>query len=867
MTRRGPALAGRTAAVAATLAGLWLRLYDLGAQPLWSDEGLSLHRAALGARDLALGRIIVDGTATIDPMPPLYFALLAAARPWLGDGIWAQRFVGAALATAAVPLAWVAATRLFGRAAGVTAAVLAAAAPLAVWYAQELRPYGLVLAAVLAATAIAARPAVDGGGAVRRGAHWLAAGAVAAGLHPFAAFAVLAQAPRVVWPAWRAARRRTRRVVAAAAAATLALAAPRVVAVLGGPAQVDFTAVPAAEVVRQALAAFAVGLSPSLAQPWPRIAPLAALAVAGLAAGVADRRRRRGVAMACAMLVTPVAGVLALSAFNPLYNGPRHVLPALPGFLLLAAAAAALPGPMRRPPGSRGRRGAAPWRGDARGAGVVVAVVAAGLVAVLATTSLAVSARQLQRQFGGSPHRKDDIRQLVEDLAVRVRTGDAVVLHDALIGFTFDAEARALGLAWPWQPIPHFPNEDEAAAAGRLAALDPGSGGRIWFVDRPVPRGGFPAAPLVEVADERFTRLDRRQYDRMWLEVGLRAYDRPDRRPIGAARPISAALAAWSNGLALNDVRLEATPVTAGASLRLAADWQRHAAVGGDAAYALRLVGRGGAPPIDLGSDRAVPGRAVDDVPLGDVAAVALDAVVPVDAPAGRHAIEIRLVDVGQGEPSPLDGDPASPWRPVGEVDVGPAALPPAALRALQAHRPGWRAAPARWAGPWRLVAASRVPPTATAAGAMALLVSWQWDPSTADEGTAAGEAAAGARWAAALRLVDAAGRELARASTPLAAPARTGGLATAAVTLAVPADAAGRLAVETAMLDGGTTDGVAVAMRGRWWPAGAWVTLGRTQAVAGAASARAANGWSLSPSSPSTTLAASSRRPPHEAP
>ncbi|MBU1878482.1 MAG: glycosyltransferase family 39 protein, partial [Chloroflexi bacterium] len=82
-------------------------------------------------------------TAT-DIQPPLYYLLL---RPWLllaGDSEFVLRFLSLFFGVLTVPLLVVVARRLFGPRAGLLAGLLAAAAPLYVWYAQEARMYTLL---------------------------------------------------------------------------------------------------------------------------------------------------------------------------------------------------------------------------------------------------------------------------------------------------------------------------------------------------------------------------------------------------------------------------------------------------------------------------------------------------------------------------------------------------------------------------------------------------------------------------------------------------------------------------------------------------------------------------------------------------
>ena len=141
-----------------SLVGFGLRIYAFDFQPLWWDEGWSFYAASLPSREM------VAATAA-DIHPPLYYALL---RLWLqvaGPGPELARFLSALFGVLLIPLGY-----LFGREIlllaltgqppgrepanqlGVAAAVVITAAPLAVYYSQEVRMYGLVTLLGLSST-------------------------------------------------------------------------------------------------------------------------------------------------------------------------------------------------------------------------------------------------------------------------------------------------------------------------------------------------------------------------------------------------------------------------------------------------------------------------------------------------------------------------------------------------------------------------------------------------------------------------------------------------------------------------------------------------------------------------------------------
>ncbi|MCB9099349.1 MAG: glycosyltransferase family 39 protein [Anaerolineales bacterium] len=120
-----------------TLLGFGLRLYHLDFQPLWGDEGWSVYFATEN-----LGQLIALTAADIHP--PLYYLLLKGWFGLMGVGPEAARLLSVLIGTLLIPVLLVLGRRLFGARVGVIAAAVAALMPMAIYYAQEVRMYGLV---------------------------------------------------------------------------------------------------------------------------------------------------------------------------------------------------------------------------------------------------------------------------------------------------------------------------------------------------------------------------------------------------------------------------------------------------------------------------------------------------------------------------------------------------------------------------------------------------------------------------------------------------------------------------------------------------------------------------------------------------
>ena len=120
-----------------TLLGFGLRLQRLSFQPLWGDEGWSFYLALQPVPELLT-------LTAIDIHPPLYYLLL---KMWLflaGVGPEAARLLSVMIGTALIPTLFILGKRLFNRRAGVLSAAIVSLMPLAIYYAQEVRMYGLV---------------------------------------------------------------------------------------------------------------------------------------------------------------------------------------------------------------------------------------------------------------------------------------------------------------------------------------------------------------------------------------------------------------------------------------------------------------------------------------------------------------------------------------------------------------------------------------------------------------------------------------------------------------------------------------------------------------------------------------------------
>lgn len=163
-----PRLGERSMVLALVLGAFALRVGLLQGQSLWPDEGISWYLATNPQAILEADH------------PPLYFLALGAWMRIAGDSVLALRFFSTVPDVLLVALLWRWGKRVGRPCAGILAALLWGASPLAVWYATEVRGYAwLAFLCTLASYLLLAQ--------IRPTLYFLT-GAAALLIHPFAAF-------------------------------------------------------------------------------------------------------------------------------------------------------------------------------------------------------------------------------------------------------------------------------------------------------------------------------------------------------------------------------------------------------------------------------------------------------------------------------------------------------------------------------------------------------------------------------------------------------------------------------------------------------------------------------------------------------
>lgn len=427
-----------------TLLGLALRVWNIGGQTLLPDEGSSIFFARLPLSTLAC--------SLCDPHPPGFYLLLALWQRLTDSEGW-LRLPSVLAGTLAIPLTWLVARTVLrpltadedprpGQ-VGLLAAALLAAAPIAVWYSREIRPYALLalLALALVWAGLRWRLHPDG----RHAAAYLVTGWLALGTE-YGALGVcflLNLWLLTGWP-WRATPHRAdwpRRWLALQAALLL-------------PFGLWWALSAQPQALRQMSyqAIFLAVQSQKLGVDWTPATARGVIVLVGamgaaLAAGLALLIRRsprvrawlRGpVARTCVILALIALSLLGM--LPRLYTVKRHLNVLLP--LLTMAAAWAVLWPQRR-------------RAWLPGSGLVTLLLA------LSAVMLMIAPRV-------------PWREVVTTLAQQARPGDTIWVDEL--------DAPAFGYYWdergPWQPL----RARDLAALTRTSAA-----GRTWLVGSVTP--------------------------------------------------------------------------------------------------------------------------------------------------------------------------------------------------------------------------------------------------------------------------------------------------------------------------------------------------------------------------------------------
>ncbi len=337
-----------------------LRVFRLEFQSLWYDEAFSVYLARMSLAE-------ITARTAADIQPPLYYYLLHFWTALAGEGEFAVRFMSLCFGVLTLPLIYVTARRLFDPSAAVVSVLLAALAPLYLWYSQEARMYTQITFLLLLSSYALLR-ALDAGAGGRRWWIVFALANIAAVYTHYFSFVVVAF--QVLWIAvtsfrLQVARSETLKPVTLKLG-TLAVVSvlvaflpwlPFVIARFGQDASYWRGALKLDEALRHILISFTTGESVLEDQArWIALGWLGVLVIGMIAMGIkakaksmsrAEPRERKAKVTPPLLFVTlyllvPLVLLLFLFYRNPKFNARYLMIASPPFFLLLAAGLASL---------------------------------------------------------------------------------------------------------------------------------------------------------------------------------------------------------------------------------------------------------------------------------------------------------------------------------------------------------------------------------------------------------------------------------------------------------------------------------------------------------------------------------------------
>ena len=636
-----------------TLCAFGLRVWGLGAQSLWYDEGFSVDLASQGWRQILVGEL---------NLPPLYHLILGGWVRLAGTSEFAARYLSALCGVLIVALGAVWAGLFLGRRAGVLAGLLLAVSPIEVWYAQEARMYALWGALTLGST-VALVYLMRGKGT--RGL-WVAYGlanVAALYTHYYAALALGAQA---VWALAYAARSRDRAFAShwllSQGALGLAMVGwlpvfwPqwRAANTTYWPGRLSWQFV----VVETGLGFAGAGLTVPRTVGALLAGLGAVLAALGAVAGLGRARSRWGALALLAYVVVPLLIFYGLVHTRPKFS-PRYLLPVVPALAALAAGgiAAILPPVAGRWPGVL-RAGLAVLVGGALAGGSVYA---------------ATNPRRDSR-FG-----RDDLRGAAAYLRGAVGGEEAVILLSGHLAPAF-AYYYGGGNAYPI-PARHTPSPsvDEIVTLDVLDELNRIIAGRrgvwllLWQDDVVDPNG-----VVRTVLDLATTRAP---VERSFRGLELRHYVFPPgtqlHREMISKVPLNVTVG--QEEVVLLGCDLPTVPVPAGSAATVLLFWQALRPVASDYRLSLRVIDEYGQERAHLDRRLAAYMYPTDRWRPGVLVMGRHDVPLPPGLPPGEYALQARIYARENVE--------ANQVVALGQFQVGRPARPPT-LEKLGIRRP-----------------------------------------------------------------------------------------------------------------------------------------------------------------------------------
>lgn len=603
------------------LLALAVRLHHLGGQSLWWDESLSLHRAQQPLNVVLSNRIdLTDGettVATTDNHPPLYFLVVAIAVRVLGASEFALRLPSLLFAVLIVPLLYAVGRRLAGEGAGRFAALIAACAPMYLWYSQEARPY-MMATFVSAVSLYALLRLIDPDSPHRR--MW-AAGYVLASLamvvtHYLTFFVLGVELLLILF----AVVRHSRLVRWAWPLGIVFLFASGVLlyglSVMPPPGpQAGFTYIPLPILARDVLNSFSLGLSVNVDDVIFLDILFLAVALTGLLAPAARQRQTvlRPWLILLIYFVAPFTLTFVAGFVRPLYMNSRHLIVITPAFYLALGAGLSLLASRR---------------------GLFLATAIALAAGVVFSTS---------QYFTNPLYRKDDHGEWGAYLAARAQPTDVVIVNPPHI---YDLYRHYVKVPTDWIGLPALSDPTPGATEAALDRLS-ARYRYVWLAQSYTPPWGDPDRTVEKWLDRTLTRIEEQQFHSYASIVRVVRYaTRPAQ--MAAAPPIAQPLSVELDGrITLLGYDVVSRQAESGRALALSLYW-RGSSPGAHLKLSLRLVDETGF--VWAQTDQAFANlrseRRSDGLLFREDAML----LIPEGTPAAQYSIGLVVYDAASGQ-------------------------------------------------------------------------------------------------------------------------------------------------------------------------------------------------------------------------
>jgi hypothetical protein len=626
-----PAVLRRPAAILIIcLLAFGLRVYRLGSQSLWYDEGLSVYLAGLPPLDTIQVSALTDH-------PPLHALMLGAWMQVAGRSEFAVRFVSLWWGVLATALTWRLGRELLTDVIGAIGATLTAVSAFAVWYAQETRGYSLLLALTLVATWAFVRLChSEPRSGLKFGIWYLIFGIAALYTHYYAAFTLLGI--NLSFLAVLACRTFSKRPISntqylvslspisfcLSQLLILAAFAPWLPAAIR-QAATNVTYFPGRvgwqTVVGDTLRALATGDVASTEIATWGVGAMGLLAFVGAFAEQPGTTRLNRVIVAL-LVAVPVAAMAAIAWQKPKF-APRYLIEALPAFYLLVGAGFA-----------------ALWR-SVVGHHRILSYGRRTLVIAGASVLLVTSAFSLRATYFDPARQRPDVRGVATYIKANEKPGDVIVLlsgHQSPV-FSYYYGGANLQYPMPSTLMPPAQSPLDYSAARQLNDIAYRHD-RLWLVlwQREL------ADPTDVVMNELLTKTRRLGVGQDFNGMRLMLFDLRDHLPLGDG-PQHALGARFSEPIALAGYDLNAASRAPGESLDLALYWQASGRIARNYQVFTHLLAPDG--KMVGGSDHIA---GADNYPTSLWADGALirnnfTLRIPPDASPGEYAIEVGLYD------------------------------------------------------------------------------------------------------------------------------------------------------------------------------------------------------------------------------